>query len=160
MQSSGRYEICSRNEKESLLDYLEEKFGIPREIFKDYTFLKKGKNVWIFSGDLEALSEVRRIEIVGIKALSPTKSGLKPTTTFVQIFGKFARKNVVELKDENELIEFASGGIVKRKFNAEPGYVIVKYGDDILGCGLYSHTGLISQIPRGRRVEEKWFKEQ
>ena len=34
----------------------------------------------------------------------------------------------------------------------EPGYVVVFYSGDVLGCGLYSHGKLVSQIPKERRM--------
>jgi hypothetical protein len=34
----------------------------------------------------------------------------------------------------------------------EPGYVVVFYRGEVLGCGLYSHGKLVSQIPKERRA--------
>ena len=50
------------------------------------------------------------------------------------------------------------GGIIKRGFPVEPGYVIVvSHEGDVLGCGLYSPgLGLVSQIPKHMRAEPSW----
>lgn len=158
MPSSGKYEQCSKGETEEYLRYFENRFGIPRRVFRGLSFLKRGKNIWIFSGDLGVVSETERIETVGIKAISISRKAVKPTTAFIQAFGKHATKNVVDLKNEEEMIEFMTGGVIKRKFNVSKGYVIVKFGDDVLGCGLYTDLGLISQIPKARRVDKRWFE--
>lgn len=157
-RKGDRYEFCSNGEVREYLRYLEDRFGIPAKLFKGYTFLKKGKNIWIFSGDPSTIRDIGRIETIGVKFLTITKKALKPTTTFLQIFGKYATKNIVNLESEEEMIQFMMGGLIKKKFNVEKGYVIVKYKDDVLGCGLYSDVGLVSQIPKARRVDERWFE--
>jgi len=159
LQSSRKYERCSEGEVKEYLRYVERRFGIPRELFDKYVFLKKGKNIWIFSGDQGVLNDFKKIETIGIKFLTVTRKFIKPTTAFLQIFGKYARKNIVELKKEEEMVEFMTGGMIKRKFNAEKGFVIVKYHEDILGCGLYTNTGLLSQIPKSRRIDKRWVEE-
>ena len=37
----------------------------------------------------------------------------------------------------------------------EPGYVVVFYRGEVLGCGLYSHGLLVSQIPKERRLASR-----
>ena len=158
MPSSKKYEKCSKREIREYLRYVEDKFGIPSKLYEKYTFLKRGRNIWIFSGDSSMLKNIERIETVGIKFLTISKKFIKPTTTFLQIFGKYATKNVAELRNEEEMIEFMTGGLIKRKFEVEKGYVIVKYGEDILGCGLYTQAGLLSQIPKSRRIDRRWLE--
>ena len=153
-----KYEKCSEGEVEQYLRFLEKRFGIPRNIFRKLSFFKRGKNIWIFSGDPALLNHVINVEAAGIRFLTITKKFMKPSTTFLQIFGKYASKNVVELRDEEELIEFMTGGLIKREFDAEKGFVIVKFRDNVLGCGLYSEIGLLSQIPKSKRIDKRWLE--
>lgn len=151
------YELCSKGEAEEYLKYFERRFGIPREDLSDFTFLKRGKNIWAFTGGARISLSLERVETIGIKALTVGRKFLKPTTAFLQVIGRYATKNVVNLRDEKELSVFMTGGVIKREFEVEKGYVIVKYGGDVLGCGLYDGRQLISQIPKSRRIDERWL---
>lgn len=159
MRSSEKYRVCSREEVKRIIGFLEEKFGFPRRLFENCTFLFKGRSsIWIFTGHPSAPEIVPRVETVGMRALRKTAKGvLKPTTVFIQAFGRYASKNIVELRSEEEVLEFMSGGIVRGVFDVEEGFVIVKFRDDILGCGLYSRGTLKSRIPKVWRVKPKWF---
>jgi NOL1/NOP2/fmu family ribosome biogenesis protein len=50
-----------------------------------------------------------------------------------------------------------TGGIIERRFDVERGFVVVKYGEDVLGCGLYDGERLISRIPKAKRIDERWM---
>jgi NOL1/NOP2/fmu family ribosome biogenesis protein len=76
----------------------------------------------------------------------------KPTTCALQIFGRNATKNLIHL-DEIQAKIFLRGGSQPIESVSEPGYVVVFYRGDVLGCGLYSHGKLISQLPKERRME-------
>jgi len=47
---------------------------------------------------------------------------------------------------------FLEGGSQVFESDCEAGYVVVFYRGDVLGCGLYSHGKLVSQIPKERRM--------
>jgi NOL1/NOP2/fmu family ribosome biogenesis protein len=47
---------------------------------------------------------------------------------------------------------FLEGGSQGIESDCEIGYVVVFYRGDVLGCGLYSHGKLVSQIPKERRM--------
>jgi NOL1/NOP2/fmu family ribosome biogenesis protein len=47
---------------------------------------------------------------------------------------------------------FLEGGSQVFESDCEIGYVVVFYRGDVLGCGLYSHGKLVSQIPKERRM--------
>jgi NOL1/NOP2/fmu family ribosome biogenesis protein len=75
----------------------------------------------------------------------------KPTTSALQVFGRHATKNVIHLDSINAMI-FLEGKTQVIESNSEPGYVVVFYRGEVLGCGLYSHGKLVSQIPKERRM--------
>ncbi|MCX6675808.1 MAG: hypothetical protein NTW84_05270 [Methanothrix sp.] len=76
----------------------------------------------------------------------------KPTTCALQIFGRSATKNLIHL-DEAQAKIFLTGGSQPIESVSEMGYVVVFYRGEVLGCGLYSHGKLISQLPKERRME-------
>lgn len=154
------YVPVGKKEVRKYLRYLEERFGIPRERLLAFRFVKRGRDLWVFTGEPEVATAVGGVEVVGVRALKVSPKGLiKPTTDFLRIVGKYATKNVAVLASEEELTRFMTGGIIERKFDVEKGFVVVKYGSDVLGCGLYDGERLVSQIPKARRVDERWMKE-
>lgn len=147
-------------EREPVVGFWRDKFGVPPETFDGYDFYKKGaKKVWAvrretverLDGDetLDALD----YESVGLPFLRVGGEHDKPTTDALQRFGDAATKNTVEL-DADDARAFVQGETVKREFNVDSlGYVVVRGGGRVLGCGLYFPGELRSQIPKGRRVE-------
>ena len=87
-------------------------------------------------------------ESIGISVFRLNKTP-KPTTNFLQLFGIHITKNIVELSSE-ETIEYCAGKNLNPNLNAEPGFVIVKHRDRILGCGHWNGTLLKNQIPKSR----------
>lgn len=156
--------FVSEAEREGILAYFFKRFGIPPEAFRGHRFLQRGGTIWVAAdapGLAEAL-EALKIETAGIPLLrtrlGPGRSeGLalsrvegmpnwKPTTAGLQIFGRFATRNVIDL-DDKALEAFLRQGVVQGDFPVEAGYVIVRWKGKVLGCGLYGKGGLRSQIP-------------
>jgi len=117
---------------------------------ENYEFFERGKSVWAFTGKYV---DVEDMEAMGIRALRLGR-GLKPSTAFLRIIGRYATKNVIEI-DEREALHYLRGEDIDKNFAAEPGYVIVKFKDNILGCGLYKGK-LINQIPKKYRFMDTW----
>ena len=127
-------------------------YGIPEHVFLGYNFYMSGKSkIWILRkfDDLPKLP----FECLGMVIMKRIKPGVwKPTTNAIQIFGKYATKNFIELNKE-EAKAFMAGEVIRREFNVKKnGYVIVKFNGIPLGCGLYVNGILYSQIPKNRRI--------
>ena len=153
-----------RTEREPIIGFWREKFGVPPETFDNYVFYKKGaKKVWavrretvsaLEGEDTEAL-ETLDYESVGLPLLRVGGEHDKPTTDALQLFGDSVTKNAVEL-DTEDACEFVRGETVDIEFGEDEvdlGYVAVKHEEEVLGCGLYFPGELRSQVPKGRRVE-------
>jgi NOL1/NOP2/fmu family ribosome biogenesis protein len=127
----------------------QERFGISEQTFSGCKFFRKARSIWAISDvDLPALS----YEAVGMRIMNCKDRPWKPTTSALQIFGRYAAKNVIHLNQEEAMI-FLEGGSQAIESDCENGYVVVFYRGDVLGCGLYSHGKLICQIPKERRME-------
>ena len=124
------------------------RFGIPECAFDGYQFFRKAQSVWVISdSDLPRLS----YEALGMRIMSLKDRPWKPTTSALQIFGRHASKNLAHLDGEQARV-FLAGGSQPFESDSEPGYVVVFYRGEVLGCGLYSHGKLVSQIPKERRL--------
>jgi NOL1/NOP2/fmu family ribosome biogenesis protein len=139
--------FVSKAERDEILSYYRERFGIPDKVFTGFSFLKEGKMIWVVSDSkgLEEILDRLKIMSAGVPLLRLLERW-KPTTVGLQVFGGLATKNVVSLEDET-LDLFLKDGAVHKNFPVEYGYVIVKWKNGVLGCGLYGKEGLKSQIP-------------
>ncbi|HPS92658.1 MAG TPA: hypothetical protein PKV33_10905 [Methanothrix sp.] len=129
----------------------QERFAVPEQEFSGYRFFRKAKSIWAASDvDLPALS----YESIGMRIMNCKDRPWKPTTSALQVFGRFASKNTMDLTSDEAKI-FLEGGTQSIESGCEAGYVVVFYRGDILGCGLYSHGKLVSQMPKERRLERE-----
>lgn len=124
------------------------RFGIPEKAFAGYRFFRKAQSVWMISDyELPNLS----YEALGMRIMNLKDRPWKPTTCALQILGKHATKNLVHLNEAQAMI-FLQGKSLPIESNLEPGYVVVLYRDEVLGCGLNSGKMLVSQLPKERRM--------
>lgn len=135
------------------------RFGIPEDVFSGFQFFRKAKSIWAISDTaLPRLS----FESLGMRIMNLKDQPWKPTTCALQVFGKHATRNLVHL-DKNQALRFLEGGTQEiepdsESYSAaqpESGYVVVFYRGEVLGCGLYSHGKLVSQIPKERRASSE-----
>jgi len=131
-----------------VVEIMGSRFGIPPEAFEGVSFSLRGRNVWAFS-----LPEIPDLawETVGLRVISVRGRVPKPTTAALQLFGRHATKNVVDLGTEDAL-KFAAGERQRISAPVEDGYVVVSHGGDVLGCGQYLDGELISLLPKERRI--------
>ncbi|MHC1635219.1 MAG: methyltransferase RsmF C-terminal domain-like protein [Candidatus Methanospirareceae archaeon] len=137
---------------EFALKYMEERFGIHRDVFCGYSFIVRGNKIRIVAREVanKDLSGLK-VENIGILfgRYFKKENKFKPTTNALQIFGKYATKNIVELSEE-EKEDYIRGFDLKKDLNIEEGYVILKYKGDVLGCGLYRDGKIKNQVPKAR----------
>jgi len=146
-----------RADRREVVAWWAERFGVPEEVFEPYDFFITGKGtVWALRRSERAPGGVQglRYEALGMVIMRKGKLGWKPTTNAIQVFGRHARKNVVEL-DEAQMRAFVAGEDIRGPFpGLEEGYVVVCYRGVPLGCGLYRRGVLRSQVPKVRRRVE------
>lgn len=144
-------------DRQEILAWWAERFGVPEEVFEPYDFFATGKGtIWALRRSERAPGGIKglRYEALGMVIMRRRKLGWKPTTNAIQVFGRYAKKNVVEL-NEAQMRAFVAGEAVRGPFpGIEEGYVIVRYRGVPLGCGLYRRGMLISQVPKVRRRVE------
>jgi len=125
------------------------RFGIPAHAFDGFRFYRKSNSIWVIS---DSLIPKLSYETLGMRMMNLKDRPWKPTTCALQIFGRSATKNLIHL-DEAQAKIFLTGGSQPIESVSEMGYVVVFYRGEVLGCGLYSHGKLISQLPKERRMD-------
>ncbi|MFD1562476.1 hypothetical protein ACFR99_02690 [Haloarchaeobius amylolyticus] len=144
--------VEGRATRAEVVDYFEDRFGIPPATFDDYTFWEKGAGkIWVYAGDAPTPIE---IEAIGMTCLRTRQEHWKPTTDFVQRFGRHATDCVIDLERE-QARRFATGEDQELDWDGDWGYLIAAHevaGElEPLGIGLYVHGELRSMVPKGRQ---------
>ena len=134
-----------------ILDFLKERFGIEEGVFEGFRFVKLGDDLWIMSEDVP--QKLHGINRVGLRFARGISRNPKITTAVLQIFGKFATKNIIYI-DEEQLKDYIMGKDVEvgEIEGVERGQVIVKFKGDVIGSGLYDGRVIKNQIPKARRI--------
>ena len=142
------------NSVEQLLQAIEARFGIKRDIFKDFFIYERKKGeFWITTREafeFKFNSPVR----YGFKFAQIFDKGFRLSTAAIQTFGHSATINVVELEKE-EMEDFIRGKDLKNRWNIHKGQVIVKYKGFPLGSAVANKETLKNQVPVARRIKAR-----
>lgn len=150
--------LLSAEESELIFTYLEERFGIKREVFVGFYFERTKRDIFMLPKAIQNNFEFE-VEKLGLRALNGERHPPKPTSTFIQRFGHHATKARVEV-DKEQFVKFTNGVVVEGKTSDLPnGYVIVTRLGIPIGCGFSRHGNLESQFPIkiGRSISHKYL---
>ena len=154
--------ILNKQEFQEKLKPLEDRFGIKLEMLKNHGFMinEREEKIWIASPEcLQQDLQNIKIDTIGLLfarcGALPTE--FKPTTNVMQIFGKYATKNILELTEEQKAA-FVRGFdfqlIDSQLITISDGFVIVKYNNDIFGVALVQGNRVKNQVPKSRRIKK------
>ncbi|MBN2043298.1 MAG: hypothetical protein JW754_05855 [Candidatus Aenigmarchaeota archaeon] len=140
----------SGEEMERIFSYMEEGFGISLDYSKyEYNISPKGK---VFISVPSPNMGTRFHVNTGLPFVRLSRRGtIKPTTAFIQLFGRLATRGIVKISAEDAK-RFANGEDVKTS-SKEEGYVIVRQGKYDLGVALLKEGILGNMIPKGKRMK-------
>jgi len=143
-------ELSNGSEREQLLGYLEDRFGIGKDVFKEYLFFKKRNSWWILKySNLIMNFSTLKVHMLGIRAFQLVSNYIKPTTRFIQMFGHLAKKAFIEIDHRTLNILFEKGRLEFQMDDITNGYIILMLNRRPIGLGLYINGRIISQLPKG-----------
>lgn len=146
--------IMDAREKKELFSKISDAYGISPDIFSDYEFLEKPERIFIVSRASLSIN-LRNLSIEGLGLSFARISGsIKLTTNAIQLFGRYATKNILDLDTENALKYLRGLDISGLPMKDLYGYVIVRSGKDYIGSGIYKDGYLKNQIPKQRRIKK------
>ena len=140
-------------DRKELLGFLEERFGLNVELFKDLEFFERSKGR-VFAINKEAAEVINSVKPVTAGLLFCRAHGsIKPTSNIIQIFGSKATKNVLSL-DNKQAKEFIQGFDlqIENTWSCQNGYVIVNYNSYPLGVGLLKDQNLKNMLNKAKRT--------
>lgn len=128
------------------------KYGANREHLESFAIFKGREMNYISTPEVFSFREVHAVR-KGLEFGKIYDQDIKPDNDFVQLFGRAATRNVVDLK-EWQLKKFLKGEIVKLSgsTNIEKGFLIVRYKDLPIGVGRYNGKEIKSAVKRERRI--------
>ena len=133
-------------ERTTALRYLEERFGIPPGVFQNHQLVLRGEYLCAFREEGAELVESLSVVQAGLKLVKLTGSGgCKPSTRGMQVFGRYATRNVVDLSD-SDLRGLVEGRSLPG--HTGKGFVLLRHRGLIAGVGLVRDEQLVSQLPR------------
>ncbi|MDS0281272.1 DUF7122 family protein [Haloarcula onubensis] len=143
-----------RATREAVLDFWDDRFGVPPATFEEHTFWERGKGkLWVYRGEPPSPVDV---EALGMTFLRTRQEHWKPTLEAVQRFGAHATDCVIHLS-EGEAEAFVAGHDQELDWDGDWGYLLVTHDlagrREPVGVGLYVYGELRSQVPKGRRRE-------
>jgi NOL1/NOP2/fmu family ribosome biogenesis protein len=130
---------------------LSERFGIPIERFEKLAAIEDQETVFVGTPEAMRFDAVRPMRR-GIRFARIYPYSLKPTTFGMQVLGREATRNVVDLGDEQAKL-LINGGSLNIEVDADDGFVLLRWRGCVVGVGFYKRPVLKSQIPRFRPVE-------
>ncbi len=142
-------EFAKEDERHSVFSYLEDRFGIPERLFDDYLMFKRKKSWSIMKKPPgEGPASQLKVSQIGMKAFHKIGAYIKPTTRFIQVFGREATKARLEI-DESEFLKLFSDDELSVDLPIGDGYVIFALGENrVLGLGLLIEGKVRSEMPK------------
>jgi NOL1/NOP2/fmu family ribosome biogenesis protein len=143
--------LAEAADRHLLFSYLVDRFGISEELLEDYLLFRKRKSWWLLRHSQHVGSAADfKVSIPGFKAFQKINRFVKPTTRFIQIFGRYATRAIVKVK-QREFANLKTGTPFPADLTLENGYVLLSFGEHVLGLGLLLDGRIHPQIPRKER---------
>lgn len=144
---------CPEDLRLRTLAYLEERFGLPRALFDAFAVYAGAKGRVILGPRL--IPATLDVDTAGL-VIARVNRSVKPTTNLFQVFGRLVQRNTITLSREQTL-RYIEGIDIKvgpdDTVDALPGYVLIKYDDYPLGCGLFQEGQIKNMLPRAKRLD-------
>lgn len=146
-----KLKILSGKEIKEIHQMLKERYEFDKKL--NYGFLMSGKGrIWICSREIGEMNlKGLNIEAVGLYFCYREKA-LRLSIEGAQLIGQGAKKNVIEL-DRKQVQKWIRGFDLETKQKAEDGYVILRAGEDIIGCGKYKEGKILNIVRTSRRIK-------
>lgn len=128
--------------------YLRERFGVDEAVLEGVALKEVSGDFWLVSQDAETSLEVKTS---GFRFVRTRNIGFKPTTYCLQFLGDRIERNVVDVERE-ELVLLLDGELVEEDAEGV-GYVALRHGEPVVGCGFYADGTVSSRIPKDRAKE-------
>ena len=145
-----KLKILNSREKKPLLARIKEQWGC--DFKTDLVWMMSAKNrIYLMTKDMENIDFKKvRIDTMGSYFATINDTEIRISIEGSQSIGPIAKKNVVELSEE-EATSWMEGNDIMKKTDCE-GYIIIRSGNDFLGCGKATEDKILNFVPKNRRI--------
>lgn len=142
--------FLTSKELKPILALLKEQWGFEQTL--NYAFILSDKErIYIINRAVEMIDFSKlRINSLGLYFAEFRNNELRLSIEGAQLIGTHATKNVVEI-NHDELKQWLRGEDLEKQSDVQ-GFVIIKYGNDFLGCGKIKEGKLLNFVPKARRL--------
>ena len=142
--------ILNKKEIKQIMELAEKQWDC--DIDLDYVFLQNNKNrIFIVNKDISKIDLSRlRINSLGLYFGELNNAELRLSMEGSHIIGPHAKKNVLELNDE-EAKRWMKGEDLDKETELH-GFVIVKHDNDFMGCGRVKEKKVFNYVSKVRRI--------
>jgi NOL1/NOP2/fmu family ribosome biogenesis protein len=153
---NSQIKILNLREKKEIQKELEKEFGIkniPGELIK-----KGEEKIFLFQGnmtpkEIKEIEEFTLIERIGVYFAKEQGGEIRLSIEGTHLLKEQINENIFEMSEEQE-----QDWIKGRELNIKTGkhqFLVMKYGEDFLGCGKASAEKITNFIPKTRRLKSR-----
>ena len=158
-----KLKILNTKERKQVLKLIGQQWGdISKDVFSDLAFLLSPKNkIYVVNKDFALIDEKKlRVNSLGLYFGEIMKEEIRLSIEGSQLIGPYAKKNIVELNEE-ETKEWIKGEDLKKEdIKGVSGFVLIKSKNkktgkyDFIGTGKFKEkeNKILNFVPKVRRI--------
>lgn len=146
-----KYTILNAKEKKKINEMLLSQFGatLPGDIV---LLTNKEENIYLVNRDITRIDLERvRVNSIGLYIGQIKENEIRLSIEGAQLIGSHATKNVVEIVPA-QVMMWLRGFDLYTKEKGDS-YVLLRSGDDIVGCGRWKDDKILNFVPKARRIK-------
>ncbi|MGQ9707676.1 MAG: methyltransferase RsmF C-terminal domain-like protein [bacterium] len=133
------------------IDFLRKRFGFALNWLNDLELKKEQETIFVGTPEVMQFDEIKALRR-GLRLCRLFPHSIKPTTFAMQLLGKTATRNRIDVTEEQSRA-LINGGEIEIEADVENGFVIIFWHNFVVGVGLYKKPILKSHIPKFRPVD-------
>ena len=146
----------NHKEIQPYLDYVSEHFGVERKVLDDYKYILRARDIYFVIKDWND-DNIGLFNRIGLKfGTLDRKDRITFNSQAAQVLEKHITKFIYNLKNDEELLNYLTGWMIK-DVDIPTGQYVVKYNDWVLGTAIKIKEGLKSRFPRTKRTQKFEF---
>ena len=143
--------ILNKKETSRILNKIKEHFEINEIKLNGKLLQNKEGKIFLITKDINKVNLNKlRINNIGLYIANYEKE-LRLTIEGTQLFGKFAKKNIHEINNDEVKLWMTGNKLKSSKIYS--GFVIIKNGENFFGTGKYKDNEILNYVPK-----ERWIK--
>ncbi|MDP7181616.1 MAG: hypothetical protein QF486_04830 [Candidatus Woesearchaeota archaeon] len=146
----GRLNLLNRKQAKPILKEIEEHYGATLDWTDKYALiLTDRQKLYLVNRDIENV-ELDKLNVSSIGLyVAEVGKGNRLSIEGAQMVAKTATQNILALNEEQAKAWLRGEDV---PVQGAAGFVLVKYNEDILGCGNLKEGVLLNYVPKNRRV--------